>query len=436
MNATSQEESITVKLDSNHPLMVLKRLIPFEEIIDTVKKSIVKSSQGRKRDINHHVRALILSIYLNIRSYRELVESLKSNLYARSFCNMNENNAPYTHTAYMKFFNDLPIFAYDDINFEIINLAKTMRLTKIIDIDVDSTPKEANITYPTDAKNLKTLMMMTHNCLSYFCNNGYRSEVSFALKFNYKKALSDFKIYFFEKNQDEKMALLNSLTKRIRIFVENALFSFEKISMPKIKWYIERKIEKIKRYGKKYIKQVQHYCRTGRACQNKLLSFHIENVACIQKGKDHKKYEFGEIWQIGRLDGNFCFGMFNEKDLRYNDATAIQDILEKVELKTGSKLNTITADRAYWSDENINSVDSMGVSEQGIHPKGNKMWRVSDVDLIETFINRRAGIEPIIGHLKKLGLGKSRMRTDTGTRGEGARSFIAFNVRKILEAVL
>lgn len=349
---------------------------------------------------------------------------------------MSHNDRPFTHTAYIKFFNELPVSVYEDINFQIINLAKEMKLTKVKDLDIDSTPKEANITYPTDAKNLKTLMMMIYRCLDYFNKEGYQNETKFALKFNYKKALNDFKSYFFEKNQNKKMAILKSLTKRIGIFLENALACFKKISMPKVKWYIQKKLNKIIKYGRIYIKQVRHYCRTGRACPGKLLSFHLENVTSIQKGKEHKKYEFGEVWQIGRLDGNFCFGIFNVNDLKYNDSTAAKDIIEKVVIKIKSDLESIAADRSYWSDDNINSVDSLGISEQAIHPKGNKEWRVSDSNLVETFINRRAGIEPIIGHLKKLGLGKSRMKTDIGTRAEGARSFIAFNIKKIINAIL
>jgi IS5 family transposase len=312
--------------------------------------------------------------------------------------------------------------------------AKELKLTKIEDLDVDSTVKEANITYPTDAKNLKTQMLMISSCLEYFKNNGYHSITSFALEFNISKALSDFKKYFFEKDKEKKTAILKALAKRIKILLENALAAFEKINMARTKWHIMIKIEKIQKYAKVYIKQVEHFCRTGHACKNKILSFHIENVVSIQKGKEHKKYEFGEVWQIGRLDGNFCFGMFSHTDLRYSDSTAMKDILGKIIIKTDHTPGTLTADRAYWSSDNIDAADSVGIIEQGIHPKGKNQWRVTSPDLIEKFINRRSGIEPIIGHLKRLGLGKSRMRTDIGTRVEGARSFIAFNLRRILES--
>jgi len=423
--------SININLDLSHPLCILKNLTPLTEIKTIVTNALAKKPQGVKRDLDHHICAHVLLSYFNC-TYRQLREILISNIYARYFCAMSVDTQPYNHTAYLKFANELPHSTYEKINFIFIKMAKNLSLTKINDIDVDSTVKESNITYPTDAKNLKKLMLMIWECLQYYEKCGSGKIVAFALRFKVKKSLGDFKKYFFEKDKYKKMLILRALSNRIKILVENALAAFDKIRITKIKWNIQDKIEKIKKYARVYLKQVNHYCRTNHACKDKILTFNFENITTIQKGKEHKKYEFGEVWQIGRLDGNFCFGMFNDKDLKYKDSTAIEDILEKIVLNIDTIPTTIAADRGYWSECNINAVDSLGISQQGLHPKGKQSWRVTDPDLVEKLINRRAGIEPIIGHLKRLGLGKSRMRTDRGTRAEGARSFIAFNIRKIL----
>ncbi len=429
------EQLVINKLDMTHPLIVLKHIIPWNIIKSLISTSLQKDNRGLSRNLDHHIRALILIMHFNC-TYRELIEHLRSNIYARFFCDFQNDDASYGHTAYMKFVNELSPDVYEKINFIFLDIAKKKGLTKIKDLDVDSTVKESNITYPTDAKNLKTMMLMIHKCLNYFSKNGYQEEAAFALKFNIEKALSDFKRYFFQKDSDKKMIILSALSKRINIFIENALFAFDKIDMPKMKWYILRKLEKIKKYAKTYIKQVKHYCRTGRASANKILSFHIENVTSVQKGKEHKKYEFGEVWQVGRLDGNFCFGMFNPFDLRFHDSTALKDVIEALIVHTDDIPETVAADRGYCSDDNFNTIESLGISEQGIHPKGKKPWRITDSERATEFINRRAGIEPIIGHLKKLGLGKSQMKTDIGTRAEGARSFISFNIRKLLYALI
>jgi hypothetical protein len=47
------------------------------------------------------------------------------------------------------------------------------------------------------------------------------------------------------------------------------------------------------------------------------------------------------------------------------------------------------------------------IKEIVIKPRGNKNWKVPE-DKIEEIETRRSKIEPIIGHLKKRGVGKSK----------------------------
>ncbi len=428
-------------LDPSHPILVLKILTPWETLRSLVAESLKKDTRGIQRDIDHHLRAMVLKMFFNC-SYRGLVYHLESDYYARSFCNFEIDDICYDHTAYMKFCNELSPDVHQKINFIFIGVGAELGLTELSHLDQDSTVKEAFVTYPTDAKNLKTMTLMINRCLKYFFRNGFEKETTFALKFNLDKALKDFRKYFFEKDRERKMAILSAISKRVAILIGASLKAFREIEanhQPKIKWYIVKKLEKIEKYAEIYIKQVQHYCRTGRACKNKILSFHIEDVTPIQKGKDHKKYEFGQVWQVGRLDGNFCFGSFSESDLHFHDSSAVKEILETLVSNVGEEIylniKTFAADRGYFSQDNFDALDCLGISEQGIHPKGKAPWRISDKDNATELINRRAGIEPIIGHLKSLGLGKSIMKTDAGTKAEGARSFIAFNIRKILSGL-
>jgi len=66
-----------------------------------------------------------------------------------------------------------------------------------------------------------------------------------------------------------------------------------------------------------------------------------------------------------------------------------------------------------------------------IQPKGKASAFVSRRDLRE-FANRRAGIEPRIGHLKTRGLGRSRMKTDMGDLTSGYRSALSWNLSPLM----
>ena len=56
-------------------------------------------------------------------------------------------------------------------------------------------------------------------------------------------------------------------------------------------------------------------------------------------------------------------------------------------------------------------------------------FQTSPKDLKETIYNRRAGIEPLIGHIKNdLGLEKSKMKSDITTESAAYRCTNGFNL--------
>jgi hypothetical protein len=56
-----------------------------------------------------------------------------------------------------------------------------------------------------------------------------------------------------------------------------------------------------------------------------------------------------------------------------------------------------------------------------------------DTELQEILRNRRAGIEPLIGHIKRGGqLGKSKMKSDQATLAAGYGSVLGFNLRQMI----
>jgi len=108
--------TMTLTLDEFHPLLVLKEVVEWEKIKSLIEKSLDKDQRGLRRDLDHHVRVMILQMYLR-GSYRELVERLKGDAYARLFCGLEQDDHPYGPTAYIKFINEISPQAYEDINF-------------------------------------------------------------------------------------------------------------------------------------------------------------------------------------------------------------------------------------------------------------------------------------------------------------------------------
>jgi len=58
----------------------------------------------------------------------------------------------------------------------------------------------------------------------------------------------------------------------------------------------------------------------------KVLAFHAHAVACIRKGKVGKDKEFGRVFQLGRIKGNFLY-VLASTSLRMEDKQSFAPML-------------------------------------------------------------------------------------------------------------
>jgi IS5 family transposase len=177
---------------------------------------------------------------------------------------------------------------------------------------------------------------------------------------------------------------------------------------------------------------VSYFARTSKKADDKILSFHTKEVACITKNKPGKPFEFGRQVQIGRLDNNFMFAL-NTSDPHFSDKQAICPFLKKFKKIFGFSPNSFSADRGYFSYENVKLLEDAKVKEIGLQAPSNILDTsyLGSKEIGEKTYRRRAGIEPLIGHLKRYGLAKSRMREDRTSRADIFRCCLGFNLNKL-----
>jgi len=141
----------------------------------------------------------------------------------------------------------------------------------------------------------------------------------------------------------------------------------------------------------------------------KPLSLHAKAVSCIKKGKLGKPFEFGRVYQLGRVDGNFIL-ITKAKSLQENDKSSAGRVVHLFQRLFGrKKLINVGADKGYFSEKNIRTVKRFGVKTIAIQKPQNCKSYSSGLSKDEEKLlnNRRSGIEPLIGHVKHLGLRKS-----------------------------
>ena len=124
--------------------------------------------------------------------------------------------------------------------------------------------------------------------------------------------------------------------------------------------------------------------------KNKVYSVHEPDVACISKGKVHKRYEFGsKVGVAASSRGGWFVGAVAFAGNPY-DGHTLGQTLEQVE-RLGVKAHHVFVDMGYRGHDYQGEIE-VHVDKRRRGRTAQSLWR---------WMKRRAAIEPGIGHLKQ-----------------------------------
>lgn len=446
-NARVEETSVTIFIDKQHPLIQLAGVIQWEHfseiVVADLKRTTVKGFwwMGRKILVRVHLGAYFLQRIFDLTD-RSVEYGIKDNAAYRLFCGEGivVGWHPPDHTRIEEFRNRLSPETQRAIANEVAKSAVIFGFADPSKADFDSTVQEANITYPADA-NLMTKLVSLGSKVIKHLKEKTRGILPSSLTIDLKAIKARARAYFF-------MSKNTCIAKRRAVFAE--LHRAVKQSMrplvglcatlnPKqvarMPWNIRRAFGYVNNEAWRYLLDVAHFIRTHHLKTGKILSFHARAVACIKKGKIGKDKEFGRVYQLARIAGNFLF-VGACTSLKMNDKTSFTGMLDEHALLFGNGvLNSAAADKGYWSAKNQRELNQRGVLEIGLQRPGNIKNRngLPSPEVQDKLRDRRAGIEALIGRTKHGGqLGKSRMKSDAATLAAGYSSVLGFNLRQMI----
>jgi transposase, IS5 family len=160
--------------------------------------------------------------------------------------------------------------------------------------------------------------------------------------------------------------------------------------------------------------------------RNKVYSLHEPDVQCISKGKEHKRYEFGNkaafvyTQSTGVIVG--AMGFRNEYD-----GHTLEKLLAQTTMLTGKAPKTCTGDRGCKGQSQIGET-------QILTPKPfNKSISQYHQNKLKKQFRRRAAIEPMIGHLKTdHRMGRNFYKGITGDNVNIMLCAAAFNFKRMM----
>ena len=276
--------------------------------------------------------------------------------------------------------------------------AREMKLVMI-----DSTVQEKNITFPTDAK-------LYRKIIERVLKVSEREHIE--LRRTYTREVKALKLKVRFMNHPTRMKEGRKAVKRMRTIARAMVND------------IARKMDafQLKQYGK----DLELYLRVinqERSDKNKVYSLHEPEVQCISKGKEHKKYEFGNKSAIAKTRSGLIVSALAFKGNPY-DGHTISAHLEQTRRLTGYTPEEAVTDRGYRGKKEIGRtkicIPSSGEPGQSYYQKTKARKK----------FQKRAGIEPVIGHLKS----DHRMMRNylKGTLGDAINTLMAaaaYNMR-------
>lgn len=433
---------VTVEVAANEPLTALANALDWRAIAALALPDLKRTAKGcwylgRRLSLRSHLAVMILQALLK-ETDRGIERRIRETPVLQVFCGRSVLPAwrcP-DHTKIEELRNRLTAQTHKAINDYIVTVARRFGFADASWMDVDSTVQEANIAYPADSTLMKKLAEKGHRVLE-FLRDKRKARVPLTLGIDIERIRRLAQRYFFLAKTtaiEERRALFAGYHREVKRELRPVIQFFETLTHRRLKglpWHIRRALLQVREQGWRYLLDVGHFVRAHTVKPGKRLAFHVAAIACIKKGKSGKPHEFGRVFQLGRLGGNFLIA-FHCASVRMEDKHALLPaIAEHRALFGETALKQVGSDKGYYSAKNVKAIEALAINADGIQRPATIKQRPPP-EVVEGLKRRRAGIEPLIQHAKSFGLGKSRMKSDETTLASGYRAVTGFNLHQLM----
>ena len=393
-------------IQENHELCLLSKKVDWDSLEEDLSIYYTLDNGRPSIPIRKVVGVLLLRRMFNASDERA-VEIWKENPYWQYFCGevYFQHEYPFDPTELIKFRKRIGSEGAERILKLSVDLFEKKEIEEKT-VLFDTTVQEKNITYPTDAKLQKKII---EKCRSI------AKDENIILRQSYKRILKQLMINqrFRSHPKRKKKALASA--RKIRTITGRVVRD------------LERKLtnEQFEKYANDFL-IFNKILSQKKDSINKIYSIHEPAVKCIAKGKESKKYEYGNKTSLVKtIKSGIIVGALAFEENSY-DGDTLEPQLEQVERLTGKSPKFAVVDRGYRGRKKI-------LKTEIILPKILAKHKKYQRQKMRKLFRARAGIEPIIGHIKR----DHRMLINylSGTQGDAINSLLAatgFNMMKML----
>ena len=439
--ASSTTQLVQIEVSPTHPLLLLKRALPWEAITEAMTRhwrahgKNVDGGPGLPWDISLYVPLVVLMLIKHFDS-RQMEVYLAENVVARVFIGRHHNikaqirdhsNIARAHTALGK-------AGIEEITHLVIKQAHRFGFVDEGVISSDTTAQELPIGYPNEPGILRGLAQRCGRALIQLQKRGVQGlegtveQVEIVLR-------SVKAHHLFTQGKTEKREVLTRILREVGTLIgqtrviETAVAgrSDRVIQRARSRLLVMHAVIKV------LMGQIVHWVSTGKVAANKIVPVGIPQARAIVRHKAGKQTEFGLAYLISRLGGGYVFGERIEAnaDERQMPLQAFVGYREIFGQDATTEL--VVYDRGGDSTPTRQNLALAGVKQVGIQPKGKRPWSVAEA-VREQIRSERGQTEGVIGTLKsnRYKFNKPKERLWQTLEMAGPRSILSFNLNKLM----
>ena len=363
------------EVDKNHEVIKIADAIDWASLSDRLAKFYC-SNNGRPTKPSRAKVGLLILKHLNGLSDENVVDMLKRDLYAQYLCDVSLKEA-------QKFINSSSLTYFRKqigpegvklIEAEVLNTLKKNKIMRGRRLITDTTVMPVNIAYPTD---INLLDKIRRKAVEYI---GKARDFGAKTYRTYQRTARKVVITYQKVRK-------HTIKSRRRVQKKLLQFSGRNIEQlnDAIKTAKESSTPTVQKPKEQFIKKAEQFLQTARNIlaqqkqiyQNKkvaerIVSVHKTHIRPMVRGKYPVEVEFGPKILVN-LQGDCLF----LEDVQFNnvaDSQLLERSIQGYKERFGKTPTQLAADRGFWSKDNRQLAEDLGIKKIAIENKGKSSY--------------------------------------------------------------
>jgi hypothetical protein len=439
--ASSAVQLVQIEVPPTHPLLLLKRALPWEAITEVMTRhwrehgKNVDGGPGLPWDVSLYVPLVVLMLIKHVDS-RQMEADLAENVVARVFIGRHHDIKAQIrdHSNIARAYSALGKAAIEEVTPLVIQQAHRFGFVDEGVMSSDTTAQELPIGYPNEPGILRGLAQRCGRALIQLQKRGIQGlkapleQVETILR-------SVKEQHLFTKAREEKRTVLTRILTEVGDLMVQTRPLIARLEASSDRVIQSARSRLLAMHGviKVLMGQIVHWVTTGQVAANKIVHVGIPQARAIVRNKAGKQTEFGLAYLISRLGGGYVFGERIEAnaDERQMPLKALAGYRALFGPQATPEL--VVYDRGGDSTPTPQKLALAGVKQIGIQPKGKRPWSVAEA-VRDQIRSERGQTEGVIGTLKsnRYKFNKPKERLWQTLEMAGPRSILSFNLNKFM----